>query len=50
MEKIRYKKAILQGVVDSLNGVLNIFEHFACYTKSIIALLFFAQLMSKTTL
>ena len=28
MEKLRLKKAICRGVVDSLNGVLNIFEHF----------------------
>lgn len=50
MEKSRLKKAICRGVVDSLNGVLNIFEHFDCYTKSIIVLLLIAQLMSKISL
>ena len=45
MENLRFKSLVLHGVINILNRVLNSFEHFECYTKSIIYLLMFLTKM-----
>lgn len=41
LEKLRCETPVLHEVINILNRVLNSFEHFVCYTKSIIYLLVF---------
>ena len=43
LEKLRCETPVLHEVINILNRVLNSFEYFVCYTKSIIYLLVFCQ-------